>query len=219
MKPEWNFSADAKDRLRRAVERWGNQARAAAASGLNKQTVQRLLDPKVESDVSLTRVAALARTVGVSLDWVIHGRQEPASGPGEEFGLVALYDIELAAGHGRQPMTEEPTGFFAFRQDYLNRFADRSALAVLTVRGDSMTPELQDGDNVLIDRAQSRVGDGIYAVRLSDQLLIKRVQQMVGGICLRSDNRAYEPLYLANGDPEWAILGRAVWVGRKLATD
>jgi phage repressor protein C with HTH and peptisase S24 domain len=89
---------------------------------------------------------------------------------------------------------------------------------VIRVDGDSMAPTLSDGDEILVDREDGagRVRDGIYVLRIEGTLVVKRVAVGPGGrLAVRSDNQAY---------PGWPdldpaavdLVGRVVWVGRRL---
>jgi SOS-response transcriptional repressor LexA len=97
-------------------------------------------------------------------------------------------------------------------------FHDPEALAILSVEGDSMLPTLAHGDQILIDtHDQSAARDGIYVLRVDDALLVKRLSLNPASrrLTIHSDNDAY---------PSWPdcdpsaihIIGRVVWVGRKL---
>jgi phage repressor protein C with HTH and peptisase S24 domain len=82
-----------------------------------------------------------------------------------------------------------------------------------------MFPTLSDGDEILVDRADSaaRLRDGIYVLRIEDALVVKRLALSPAGarVSIRSDNDAY---------PGWPdcelraidLVGRVVWVGRRL---
>jgi phage repressor protein C with HTH and peptisase S24 domain len=118
------------------------------------------------------------------------------------------------------PDTEAPTARIAFRAGFVRDLAQSppEALAILSVEGDSMLPTLAHGDQILIDtHDQSAARDGIYVLRVDDALLVKRLSLNPASrrLTIHSDNDAY---------PSWPdcdpsaihIIGRVVWVGRKL---
>ncbi|MEM9879637.1 MAG: S24 family peptidase, partial [Pseudomonadota bacterium] len=134
--------------------------------------------------------------------------------------FVPSYDICASAGPGLVVESEEQRGALAFRRDWIKSVSNAPAdqLAVIRVDGDSMHPTLATGDHVLIDRQQTEVlQEGIYVLRVDDSIQIKRLQVHPGTkmIRVKSDNSVYD---------EWpdcepntlTILGRAVWVGRRL---
>jgi len=79
-----------------------------------------------------------------------------------------------------------------------------------------MSPTVDEGDLVLVDRRETRVrDDGIYVLRVGNDLSIKRIQRLPdGSLAIRSDNSAYERLIAA---PDMvALLGRVIWVAGRL---
>ena len=78
-----------------------------------------------------------------------------------------------------------------------------------------MEPLLNDGDEILVDRAPRAFRDGIHVVRLGDTLMVKRVASAgPGRIALLSQNLAYPPVEVAA--EEVAIIGRVVWKGGRV---
>jgi len=91
----------------------------------------------------------------------------------------------------------------------------RAELSAIRVEGDSMEPLLNDGDEILIDRAPRPFRDGIHVVRLGDTLMVKRVASAgAGRVALLSQNFAYPPVEVAAEEIE--IIGRVVWKGGRV---
>ncbi len=92
------------------------------------------------------------------------------------------------------------------------------SLLVLTIRGDCMSPTLNDGDEVLVDSAECTPRrDAIFAIRHAGVLQVKRlsVNPITGRVTVRNDNPLYESW--PDCDPEGIdILGRVIWAGRRL---
>jgi len=92
-------------------------------------------------------------------------------------------------------------------------------VSLISVRGDSMTPTLDDGDDILVDRgdAGDRLRDGIYVLRRDDMLIVKRVTltRRPGRFDVTSDNLAHNR-WTDVGLDEIEVLGRVVWRGRRL---
>jgi len=139
-----------------------------------------------------------------------------------EYVALTRYDCAISAGAGSilDPHAE-PLDFHFFERQWL-RSITRAApekLAVLRVDGDSMVSTLHDGDWVLIDRSQDRLGrEGIYAIAVNDVAWIKRLSLNLRQRLVRiiSDNDAYPMQELPEED--LAVIGRAVWVvGRRLS--
>lgn len=80
-----------------------------------------------------------------------------------------------------------------------------------------MQPTILDGDLVLIDMAQNSImaQDRIWAVFWGDLGMIKRVRRTPGGTFqLLSDNPAISPVEAVDG--EMHVLGRVIWIGRRI---
>ncbi len=138
-----------------------------------------------------------------------------------DYVLIPQLDIGASAGNGLEPGAESPLATLAFQSTWVRSVASGrpEALSVIQVEGDSMLPTLADGDNILVDTDdRERLRDGIYVLRTDDALLVKRlsVNPSTKRLTIRSDNDAY---------PSWddcdpsgvAVIGRVVWVGRRLA--
>lgn len=148
------------------------------------------------------------------------------TGPGADlpadFILVSKYDVGASAGAGALPDTERMKGSLAFRAEWLRRIASGGcdALSVIKVAGDSMTPTLSDGDEIMVDTADgaSRLRDGIYVLRADEALIVKRVSVSPagGGFTISSDNQAYPP-WTGIDLGSIAVIGRVVWMGRHIS--
>lgn len=78
----------------------------------------------------------------------------------------------------------------------VKRFDNANSRSVVPVVGDSMIPDLRDGDLALIDHTETSLVDSeLYAVRFSDTVHIKRVQHLPHGkVRLLSKNKNYLPV-------------------------
>lgn len=95
----------------------------------------------------------------------------------------------------------------------LERNVPSGEVIALNIKGDSMTPGILDGSQVLI-RVQPEVEDGeIAAVLLNDQTeaTLKRVKRQNGVMLLIADNAAYDPIVVTEESPAY-IIGKAVKV-------
>ena len=87
------------------------------------------------------------------------------------------------------------------------------ALNLITVTGDSMSPTLDDGDLVIIDRSVERFEtDSMFVFTIDDGLYIKRIQRIGRKFHVISDNPLYQPYVLEPADLEhgFAVRGRVV---------
>ncbi|HEY0012917.1 MAG TPA: S24 family peptidase [Allosphingosinicella sp.] len=160
----------------------------------------------------------LARYFGVAEEAL--GGPAPAPVPNAGLVRVARLEVGASAGPGSLAGDERARGHIAFDPAWLRRMAsDPRRLSLIRVEGDSMVPTLADGDEILVDRgdAGERLRDGIYVLRIEDALVVKRVAPHPAGrtLTIRSDNEAY-PSWLDCDPASVEIVGRVVWVGRRL---
>jgi len=133
-------------------------------------------------------------------------------GPGNDRAGIAVdrLAVEASAGPGSDVDAEDRTG-----EAYLDPGLVRAlklrpgSVAVIRVRGTSMEPGLRDGDEVVVDTADTRPGRQarVFVVRIDGGLMIKRVAAGRAGLIVRSDNPAADPV----PDGEVTVIGRAVW--------
>jgi hypothetical protein len=134
--------------------------------------------------------------------------------------MVPRLAVGASAGPGALGADDAPLGQIGFEARWLRQLsANPKALSVIQVSGDSMSPTLVDGDDILVDRADAaeRIRDGIYVLRLDESLIVKRlaINPAQRSFTVRSDNPAY---------PDWNdvnpnnidIVGRVIWTGRRI---
>lgn len=175
-----------------------------------------------------------AQALGVTWEWLMFGDQRgldaaaQAARPQSASGImptlqVPAYDLSAAAGSGRAILDDAPTSYVAFPADWARAFTgptgDAQALALMTVAGDSMTPTLAHGDQILGHLSPSPSGlDGIYVLRFADDLLVKRLQlhPANGSVALISDNAALYPPVEGISVGDLGMVGKVVWLGRRV---
>ena len=137
-----------------------------------------------------------------------------------EIVMVPMVEARLSAGTGSFETGGGSERYYAFRLDFLRRKGIPSQMALMRVSGDSMEPEIKDGDVVLIDQNQTTPTPGkLFAVGVENMVYIKEVNSEPGKLVLSSYNRVYPALEVdARGQLATGIriIGRAIWVGREL---
>jgi hypothetical protein len=148
-------------------------------------------------------------------------------GPAEEGiatkGLVSVkrHPVSVSAGPGAIVMEELGKPYFGFDERWLKALTSTPAerLSIVKVEGDSMSPTLNQGDDILVDPgdAADRLRDGIYVLRAEDALLVKRLalHPMGRRVTVQSDNPAY-PDWPDCGLEHIHVIGRVIWSGRRV---
>ncbi len=134
---------------------------------------------------------------------------------------IPILDIEASGGMGSLNGSELTKDYMTVEKSYLGGFGlPTDNLKIITIRGDSMEPELTTGDLVLVHRVPipvEKLHDGMFVVLIDDLLYIKRLQRLPGKkIKVISSNRdAYDPFTVDAID--LSIIGRVVfaWRGKK----
>lgn len=123
----------------------------------------------------------------------------------------------LCAGSGSFEVGSEIEGFYSFQREWLSQKGSWNQMVLMDIFGNSMAPELKDGDTVLVDEAQKGVLAGaLFAVGVDDTIMVKRVEKHPNKLVLMSDNKDYAPIYLHNEEMDTIrIIGKVIWVCRE----
>ena len=184
-----------------------------------------------ESLPSVERAWAMAKSAGVSLDWLASGEAPSASlgGPktgehgdgADDYAYIPLYDARVSAGFGSWTEGAHVLAKLAFtRYSLRKKGLDPANLSAIRVSGDSNEPDLRDGDTVVLDHSRTAVDqEGYYVILLSDHLYAKRLQRQIGGgMAVISANPAYQTMLVAKEHlADLVIVGRVVWASRWMA--
>ncbi len=82
---------------------------------------------------------------------------------------------------------------------------------LVTVRGDSMYPDIKNGDVVLVDTATAFYdGDGLYLINFHGYTFIKRLQMMLDGMHVLSTNPKYSNQTIAPDEVDQVHFGGRV---------
>lgn len=229
------------NRIRETVAIIGNQKQAADKMGIAVSSVARWY--KGEADPSRTNLVKLARVAGVNIQWLAtgEGSQYPTQPPTltqesspkiitdtvgnsiniNDFVFIPYYNVQASAGRGAWADNEEQNTVLAFRRDWLSMFVTRhfEQLSVISVKGDSMAGVLEDQDTILIDHTKTEPRDGLFALRIGNDVFVKRVQRLPSKLLVKSANTDYEPFEIdlsEESDENVKIIGQVVWLGRKM---
>ena len=157
--------------------------------------------------VPLEQCIKIADQTGVSLDWLVLGKDGQKTGGTEGapsaassgmdngtagVSFIPLYGTTVSAGRGALSDIGVVIGQVPFDSNLLSAYnLNTDNCACFSVAGDSMSPYLADGDIVLASLTQ-QCGDGVFIVRIGNELHIKRLQYLTNGsLRISSDNPLY----------------------------
>lgn len=165
-----------------------------------------------ENDLTQKKVAAFAKALNVSIDFLMDGNRNENNSQGTRIPVLGT----IVAGI---PITavENIIDYEEISQER----AKTGEYFALVVKGSSMEPKIYEGDVVIVKK-QSTVDNGDIAIVLvnGNEATIKQIQRSQSGITLVGFNVAvYPPHIYTNEEIEDLpvnVIGKAVEVRRKL---
>ena len=206
--------------LQRAFEATGagSQNELAAVLEINRSAITQARN---KGSVLAKWLLKLYRKYGLNPDWLEMGDGhvflKQADAVESEFKNIPKVKARLSAGGGSFEVGSEIEGYYAFRKEWLGSKGHSDKMVLMDIFGNSMQPELRDGDTVLVDESQKDILSGaMYAVGVEDTIMVKRVEKHPSRLVLLSDNRDYSPIYLQFGELDSIrIIGKVIWVCRE----
>jgi hypothetical protein len=211
--------ADPRAELERLARQHGaDYAALSRLVGRNPAYIQQFIKRGSPRQLPERERSILARFFGV--DARLLGAPEDATGVGEKgLRLVPKLAIGASAGAGAWADGETLAGKVGFDEAWLRQLGvDPKQVSLIRVEGDSMQPVLNDGDDIMVDRSAATrpLRDGVHVIRLDGALMVKRLARApVGRLSVLSDNPAY-PSWPDRDPAEVDIVGRVVWIGRRI---
>lgn len=139
----------------------------------------------------------------------------------DDFYKTPIYgNVQASCGNGLMVIDDSQTAYFPVSKQLLKQIgASQKDTNIIFAKGDSMTPEIKDGDALMVDCSKREVIDGqIYVIRYDGQLLCKRLQKMPpNSVKVISDNGKYDAYYIdyTKGiDFDFEVIGRVMWYSR-----
>lgn len=138
--------------------------------------------------------------------------------------VPVIYAPRLCAAAGAgvvNYLDEQETEALMFKRGFLQHLGVQPhQVFCMRVKGDSMDPTLRNGCVILVDTANRRVNEGIYVIRVDDELMVKRLQRTTDRIIrVSSDNPAYASYDInlnAQGEHDLDVIGRAIHLNTKI---
>lgn len=214
----WN--EDVRARLKKLVLAKGSQAQIAKQAGMSASNLSHLVTGKGEPSVS--KLAGLCEVLGVSVDFVLRGPQ-PNSGQtkADNSASIPIHDVSFSAGGGAEVILSGASDqAVSFPKAWLReQFGGIGKLRMVRVSGDSMEPTIANGSWVIIDLERTS-GPGMYAMRLFNNIYVKRLHFQASRVIAASDNPSHEVFVINLKDKvdreAFQVIGRVIWTGKML---
>lgn len=196
-------------RVEMAADHFETKAAAAEIMGISADQLGNIVAER--SVPNFAAMAALAKTVKRSLDWLAFGKADdrPELSTGKSFSgaddTVALTRLDLGLS-------------LPFSRAWLHRMFSRDVedLALIDAPGNAMEPTIKRGALLIVDQMDKRLVDGeIFALAIDDNFIVRRSQLEVDGTVLfQADNESYDTKsWKPDEEPKFMVLGRIVWIG------
>lgn len=191
----------------------------AAILNVNRSSITQA---RKKDSVPANWLLALFRNHGLNPDWLEggSGSQWLKQGDGFEndFFPIPKVRARLCAGAGSFEVEDQMEASHSFQTAWLQNKGIKERMVLMDVFGNSMSPEIKDGDMVLIDQSQTDIFAGtVYAVGVEDTIMVKRIEKHPRKLVLLSDNKEYTPIFLSDDEMDRVrIIGKVLWICREL---
>lgn len=204
------------ERLRAAMNRKGlSAADLVRATGISGAGIKKWIDG-VTVEPKYRDVTRACQALDISPIWLMEGRGESVPLKPSETAIIDKVDLKGSCGYGTINFDQVPQiqRLMVSKRWFQRHFSyyKPDTVKVITALGDSMTPDVNDGDAVFIDISDTEfIRDGIYAALVDDELYIKRIQKAPGKLIFISTNPAYKPFEISIDGPSTVkFIGRVI---------
>lgn len=191
-------------------ERGETYASISRLLGRNSAYIQQFIKRGSPARLDQSDIALLALHFDVPVE-VLGGKEGPT------VGQRSIVKVPLLNGTGNDSRSQ----WRLVDAAWLGRLCDQPAsVAILPIVGEAMEPTLCNGDEVMISRVrnQESVREGLYAIRGSSEIFVRRIaiDPTKNRLTVLTDHPAY---------PSWQgiqrkgvdIVGRVIWIGARVA--
>ena len=191
-------------------ERGETYASISRLLGRNSAYIQQFIKRGSPARLDQSDIALLALHFDVPVE-VLGGKEGPT------VGQRSIVKVPLLNGTGNDSRPQ----WRLVDAAWLGRLRDQpSSVAILPIVGEAMEPTLCNGDEVMISRVrfQESVREGLYAIRGSTEIFVRRIaiDPTKNRLTVLTDHPAY---------PSWQgiqrkgvdIVGRVIWIGARVA--
>ncbi|WP_274675640.1 XRE family transcriptional regulator [Vibrio aestuarianus] len=157
-----------------------------------------------EINPTLENLIKISHSNNVSIDWLAGNGNVSLENArilsDSDYVSIPLYSAEASAGDGCFQHDDSIIGeHLILAEDLKHLGVKEDDACAIKARGDSMHPTLMNGDLLVVDtREQTGVYDGVYAISIDNQLLVKRLRYDIAsqGYHIISDNPDHDNFLL-----------------------
>lgn len=126
-------------------------------------------------------------------------------------------EVSASCGTGRSVYDEDITDKLSLPNKLLDFFkANKSMTEIIYAKGDSMLPEINDNDMLLVDKSQTNIRNGsIYAFNYNGEMMCKQLNISNDSIIAVSKNQNFTP-FIIDTSLHFKIIGRVVGLFRQV---
>jgi len=231
------------ERLKKVIQNSGLPlAQFAQQTGVSKNTLINYRDGATSPSADF--LERVCRDFSVAPGWLLLGEGEASGGDKasggqgndtepETYSLIPLLESRVKGGPEGEILYEEIADHYPFKKWWVEKLVGRSrerqqSLMLIRVRGDSMSPTINQGEMALVDTFESErllvLTGRIYLVILPDGAVALKRLVLTGEpggpklACLSDNTANYRPFEFSL-DPEKTlksyVLGRVRWAGKE----
>jgi transcriptional regulator with XRE-family HTH domain len=229
------------DRLKKIIQDSGLPLdRFARKTGVSKNTLINYRDGTTSP--AAVFLESVCREFSADPGWLLLGEGSdggcigepgPDVGANEGYVLIPLLESRVAAGPEGEILYGETADYYPFKEWWVEKLVGKSrerqrSLFLIRVRGDSMSPTINQGEIALVDTWEEErlevLPGRIYLVVLPDgaavlkRLVLSGDERGMKLVCLSDNTPDYRPFEFALGPGKSiksCVLGRVRWAGKE----
>ncbi len=196
-----------------------SQKKLASILGVDSSAISQA---KKRNSIPRAWIAIISQKLDLNPNWVQtgHGKKKLNRfvDAKANFEVIPKVKARLSAGGGSFDVEPNIEGYYLFQKEWLRKKGSPKSMVLMDICGNSMEPELKDGDTVLVDQSKNEILAGaIYAIGIDDTVMVKRIEKLPGKLVLISENKRYPPTYLQGEEINSVrILGKVIWICREI---
>ncbi len=232
------------DRLKKVIQESGLPlSRFARQTGVSKNTLVNYRDGATSPSAEF--LETVCREFSVNPGWLLMGEEavnmerdiacssQDRFVEREDYSLIPLLESRVTGGPDGEILYEEIADYYPFKRWWVEKLVGRCPekhknLILMRVRGDSMSPTINQGEIALVDTSEGErvqvLAGRIYLAILPDgtvalkRLVLTGDQEGLRLACLSDNTANYRPFEfpLASGKQlKTYVLGRVRWAGKE----